>query len=439
MKRIEELTGSDIHGWNLLEIIGRGADGVVYRAKRGEQLAAVKVFFPKSFMRTGLDEGRNRLEPQLALIGKKQHPNLVEVFEGGDVAELATLYLAMEYVNGTSLDKLVGRIPSEAIPDLVEQLSAAAKQLEDLGLVHRDIKPANVVVSDDFKCLTLLDLSIVHQLPNAEDDGRLSGLEFVATLRYSPPEFVWREEQGDANEAWRAVTFYQMGATIHDMIMGQQLFAGIDVPRARLYDCVRDVTPQIASDLVEPWLIDVTKACLLKDWRQRLQCVDWNSFKRPQALDALHQERRIRLLQARREEVRLAKAKHAVQRPSPSREQQLWQLNGALFLEVRTYLLDSSVFPRFHALESQASQTEYLTEITFEIDASKGFDSAMAVAIKVAIDPNIPEATKLTYVSKANSQVLVTATWTEMFSVETAFVLCQQAILNSVERVLTVE
>jgi serine/threonine protein kinase len=436
LKQIDQLVGLDIRGWTLVKMIGHGADGVVYHGTRAGQDAAIKVFSPKSFMKNGLEEGRERLEPQLALIGKKQHPNLVEVYEGGDCPELTTLYLAMELVPGTSLDKLIGKVPGAAIPGLLEQLASAAKCLEDMGLVHRDIKPANIVISDDFTHLTLLDLSVVHYLPTPDEDDRLSGMEFVATLRYSPPEFVWREEEGDANDAWRAVTFYQIGATLHDMVMGKPLFAGQDQPRARLYDCVRDVTPNVASGEVPSWLVETTHACLLKDWRQRLQFVAWDSFRAPAAAEAQHQERRIRLLQIRKEEIRIAKAKQAVAAPGPNREQRLWHLNGALFMEIRTYLLDTSLFPRFRAAESKLGASEYVTEITFDIDESRGFAAIVSFCIRVAIDSAIPEATKLTFEAKSKDDVLVTATWTEMFSAENAFSLCRQSILDSVEQIL---
>ena len=112
----------------------------------------------------------------------------------------------MELVPGTSLNKLVGHVPPAIIVPLARQLASAAQYLDEvLNLAHRDIKPANIVISDDLQKLTLLDLGIVHQLPVDDAQGRLSGEEFVASVRYSPPEFVWRTEEEDADGAWRAV------------------------------------------------------------------------------------------------------------------------------------------------------------------------------------------------------------------------------------------
>jgi len=104
---VEDLVGKEVQGWHLTGCIGSGADGIVYAGRKEGTEAAVKIFFPESLAKNGLASARERLELQLALIGKKHHPNLVEVFEGGEFQALGTLYLAMELVPGTSLDKLI--------------------------------------------------------------------------------------------------------------------------------------------------------------------------------------------------------------------------------------------------------------------------------------------------------------------------------------------
>jgi serine/threonine protein kinase len=171
---VEHLVGAEVQGWQLTRIIGRGADGIVYAGQKEDIEAAVKLFYPESLATNGLAGARERLELQLALIGKKHHPSLVEVYAGGEDTTLGTLFLVMELVPGTSLDKIIGHIPPAAIVPLVVQLASAARYLETIELVHRDIKPANIVISDDFKKLTLLDLGIVSQLLPDDDQGRLS-------------------------------------------------------------------------------------------------------------------------------------------------------------------------------------------------------------------------------------------------------------------------
>jgi eukaryotic-like serine/threonine-protein kinase len=422
-----------VQGWTLTRVIGSGADGVVYAASRDDVERAMKLFLPESLGKNGRAEAKERLELQLSLVDGATHPNLVQVFGGGEDDQLGTLYLLMELVPGTSLDKLVDKVPYEAIPGLLRQLADAAKFLESLDLYHRDIKPANIVVSDDFQKLTLLDLGIVYHLPAEDENGRLSGMEFVATLRYSPPEFVWRTEEGTADGAWQAITFYQIGATLHDLIMRKPIFSGMDQPRARLYDCVRDLTPQIRSDYVPKWLVNLAQACLLKDWRQRLNLVNWSSFEGPSAgTDTAQQELAIRLRQMRKEEMRAA-AKRAAQVSNPTREQELWQLNSALFVSIRTYLINSAIFPRFRSIEEPVSEREYVSRFNFDSDEDLEFNGRLVVTIQVKISPPVELATTLSFEASFDGEPLTSSAWTEMFTAETAFSTCQKALLDAVE------
>lgn len=439
MTDVSQLAGTAVDGWALEHVLGKGADGIVYAARHGEgRRAAIKLYFPESLRKNGVAEAKERLELQLGLVGMKHHPHLVEVYGGGFCLEHDTLYLAMELVPGTSLDKLVGKVPQQRVPALLSQLASAARFLEErLELFHRDIKPANIVVSDDFSTLTLLDLGVVYRLPD-DEGGRLSGPEFVATLRYSPHEFVWRTEEGSEDGAWRAITFYQLGATLHDMLAGKLLFDGEDQPRARLYDCVRDKTPDVPSEGIEPWLTQLAQACLLKDWRLRLQFVTWESFEEPSgATGVAARERSIRLKQARKEEARLASAKNLSAVASNSREQDLWQLNSGLFGELRTYLLDSAIFPKFRAIETVISEHEYHSRFEFEVDINKDFPSPWAVSVCVTVSPVVRAATELRFAAKCGEKTVVEAAWTEMFTVESAFSNCQQALLDTLDELLS--
>jgi eukaryotic-like serine/threonine-protein kinase len=433
---LENLVGIEVQGWLLKKKLGGGADGIVYIGEKDGVRAAVKLFFPELVAKNEAP-ARERLELQLGLIGKKHHQNLVEIYAGGEDSNLGTLYLVMELVAGTSLDKLLGQIPAVAIGPLADQLASAARCLETMELVHRDIKPANIVISDDFQMLTLLDLGIAHQLPAEDDLGRLSGAEFVATLRYSPPEFVWRTEEGDDDDAWRAVTFYQIGATLHDVIMGKPLFSEHDTPRACLYDSVRDRTPIIESSEVEGWLVQTVQACLLKDWRQRLQLVSWESFSKPVSVaDVPQLERKIRLRQIRNDEIRRAQAKQVLKPPSPTREERLWALSTALNHEIRTYLINASIFPKCRIVEEQISQREYATHLYFDTDASRDFPPEVVFKVNLAVDGTLEEASKLSFSAIVHTETIEAATWTEMFTVETAFAACQQSFLGAVESMI---
>lgn len=432
----ENLKDTSINGWVLEEPIGKGADGIVYKCQNGIAKAAIKIFFREALEINGVDAAKERLDLQLMLVGKKIHPNLVEIFEGGEVPDLNTLYLVMEFVSGESLDKLIGKIPPELVPSLVEQLASAAECLEDMDIIHRDIKPANIVISDDFKKLTLLDLGIIHQLNDDEEKSRLSGDEFISTPRYCPPEFIWRKEKA-SKEAWRSVTFYQIGATIHDMIMGVPIFSGYDKPRRALYDAIENKTPEISSETADKRLIQTAHACLIKDWYERLTWLSWDSFKETLSESKIHlRERSIRLRQIRAEEIRKSSEKEAKNMSQPSRSHQLWQLKDALGIEIRRYLHNSEIFPKCNIEENTISQREYEVCLMFLEDISKGFKEGINLLIRLSIDPNLEIATKIVFHATSATNDFYNASWTEMYDVQSAFDRCQLVLMEIIEQVV---
>ncbi len=100
----------------------------------------------------------------------------------------------------------------------------------------------------------------------------------MGTLKYSPPEFLLREEQ-DTEAGWRAITFYQLGGVLHDLIMRRALFSDFEEPYARLVNAVQHEIPKIESKSVPPALVELARYCLLKPVKTRLQLVSWEHFE----------------------------------------------------------------------------------------------------------------------------------------------------------------
>ncbi|WP_223435327.1 MULTISPECIES: serine/threonine protein kinase [unclassified Pseudomonas] len=438
---VRKLIGTVVQGWQLLEVLGAGADGIVYLGEKGSTKVAIKLFFPEVLEKYGVAGAEERLVLQLELIGGKHHPNLVEIFAGGMDAELKTLYLVMEYVSGQSLDKVVKILPPETIPLLLGQLAEGARFLESKGLYHRDIKPANIVVNEGFTKLTLLDLGIIYKAPEEQGGGRVSGDEFVATVRYSPPEFVWRDEVSSSNEAWRAITFYQIGATLHDMIMGKPLFSGMDSPRACLYDAVRDSSPEISSDECASWIVQLAKSCLIKDWRERGRIVSWDSFKAPDPIDddLLQSRQAIRVRQIRNDElVSLKEGRHIV--PLNSRlKRDIWDLQNKLFREIRQFLLGEQIFPKFSTSQVSISEMEYLLGFCFEVDTRLMFVDVIDVKVRLAPSNESELCFDLSIQATACGHQIYDAIWTENFTVESASRLALIALLQIADHVVPKE
>jgi serine/threonine protein kinase len=150
-----------------------------------------------------------------------------------------------------------------------------------LGLVHRDIKPANVMVSEDFSSVKLMDLGVMRPIDaaasNVTDE---TARPFIGTLRYRSPEFLMREEE-NSPEGWRAITFYQLGGVLHDMIMRRELFSEFSEPFARLVKAVQEQIPTIDAPDVHTDLFLLARNCLVKDPTTRLKCVQWAHFQPP--------------------------------------------------------------------------------------------------------------------------------------------------------------
>ncbi len=344
----------------------------------------------------------------------------------------------MELVPGETLDKVITKVPRSHIPKLIKQLAEAAEHLhvkEDL--VHRDIKPSNIMVSSDFELLTLLDLGIAL---SHDAEKRVSGEEFVASLRYSPHEFVWRTEDTSDESAWRAVTFYQIGATLHDLIMQKPIFSGFDKPRAVLYDSVRLRPPQVESKDCPEWLIELAKCCLVKDWRERVNHVKWADFSGSgdtnNALDL--QRQRIRIRQIRADEARMMREEvEKKKQPRNSREVELWNLHNKLFMETRRYLMSAQIFPKFSATDSATSECEYVHEFDFERDERFMFDQKVKARISLSADSQFERATNIAIkVSKADGTVLLEGSWMESFTIETAAALVQRAMQQAADLIV---
>lgn len=282
---IDRLKGTEIGGWTLERSLGKGASAVVFKGHKGNQDAAIKVYKPDMVRKYGENNEIDRITRQTKLIGTK-HPHLISIFDGGQDSNQGDLYLVMEFLEGKSLDRWRKDVPVDRIGPLIAQIASAAEYLEKKhGLAHRDIKPANVVVDEHYRKATLLDLGVVGPLGDSvpKSGGKITGKEFLGTVLYSPPEFFLGEEEG-TKCGYRAITFYQLGAVLHDLLTGKPMFSDAERSTdANWYKKLENENPDLSCAKlrpgVDPSLVDLAKKCLEKDWHKRLKAVKWNSFR----------------------------------------------------------------------------------------------------------------------------------------------------------------
>ena len=347
----KDLRDRSVGGWKIGEYLGNGASGVVLAATKDQTHAALKIIDPNLVDREGPDKQYVRVMRENSLRGHT-HPHLVQIFEGGECPATGYLYVVMERLEPRTLADVLNELPRAHIGPLIAQLADAARFLEERGIVHRDIKPKNIYISSDLSTIKLLDLGVIY--PRQETASPSAGThdQFLGTARYSPPEFLYRVEE-DSMEGWRAVTFYQLGATLYDLLMREPIFDDFSEPPARLYEAITNHIPIVdPPDAVEAWLVDLTRRCLVKNWQQRNQFVCWSDFEGPRDPVVSANDIRTRLM----DRIGRESSQISLQPPTAAPNRQvLKDLSRTMTAAVREVCHRGAVFPPTEIRESTTS------------------------------------------------------------------------------------
>jgi WD40 repeat protein len=221
-----------IAGFEILEEVGRGGMGVVFKAR---QLDRDRIVALKIILKERLDHpdavARFRREAQAA--ARLAHPNIVSVFESDQDGDLH--YLAMEYVPGVTLQRLVeknGPLPVAQACDFVRQTALGLQHAVEQSLVHRDIKPANIMaVVPPGKPLPARPLIKVLDMGVARLYRPRLGEESLTTLTrdgavLGTPDFVAPEQLEDPHGADIRADLYSLGCTFYFLLSGRVPFPG---------------------------------------------------------------------------------------------------------------------------------------------------------------------------------------------------------------------
>ncbi|MCP4891700.1 MAG: serine/threonine protein kinase, partial [Planctomycetaceae bacterium] len=171
----------------IIELIGAGGMGAVYKARQSglDRFVALKIL-PEEF-------GNNvkfalRFTREARTLAKLSHPNIVSVFEFGNVED--TYYFLMEFVDGSTLRDLVkaGQLSPEHALSIVPHLCDALQYAHDQRVVHRDIKPENILISSQ-GAVKIADFGLSRIMGNETQQPMLTGThQIMGTPRYMAPE-----------------------------------------------------------------------------------------------------------------------------------------------------------------------------------------------------------------------------------------------------------
>ena len=213
---------AQIGRYKLLEELGRGAMGVVYRAR---DPSLDRIVALKTIMLSDEADGRKDYQKRFALearaAGKLTHPNIVTTFDFGEEGELA--YIAMELLEGVDLRERLkqGPLPTAEAVDIAVQVADGLGFAHERGIVHRDIKPGNIMLLErgDVK---IMDFGIARM--RSEDSKTSTGM-VLGTPRFMSPEQIAGMPVDHRSD------IFSLGVVLYEMLTGAMLFAGEDTPQ----------------------------------------------------------------------------------------------------------------------------------------------------------------------------------------------------------------
>lgn len=270
-KKLEALiAGRAIAGYTIEQLINNGKSAAVFKACKDGKFYAFKIFDNDLIERFGHEIQQKRIDQEIDLKGHVIN-NLVKIFNGGKtkIDDEDHYYLVMEYIEGKNLKEYIQEktYTDGFIIKVLETLIRVTEELINIKIAHRDIKPENIMVNEDDEII-LMDLGVLKYI-GAASFSDVDEKQFLGTLRYAAPEFLTRTEE-DSENGWRAVNLYQIGATLHDLIMKKEIYFD-KTPYTNLVIAIKEDIPPISNAKVKYDLIQLTRNLLIKDLEKRLE------------------------------------------------------------------------------------------------------------------------------------------------------------------------
>src|SRR5438445_1192109 len=259
--RIAKVLG-ELGDYELLEEIGRGGQGVVYRARQKSlnRIVALKVI-GLAHWATEAHVKRFRLEAEAA--ASLNHPCIVPIYEVGE--RDGACYFSMGLVEGGQLDAVAKRepIPIRRAAELIAKLARTVSYAHEHGILHRDIKPGNILLDAKGEP-HLTDFGLARLVETESTVTRT--MEVLGTPSYMAPE----QAVGNNAGVTRATDIYGLGAVLYQLLTGHPPFAGgTTFETVRLVLDTEPRQPRLLNPKIDRDLSTICLKCLEKDPKRR--------------------------------------------------------------------------------------------------------------------------------------------------------------------------
>jgi serine/threonine protein kinase len=251
------MIGKTIFHYRIIEKLGEGGMGVVYRAEDTSLRRTVALKFLPPHL-TGDPQARERFIHEAQAAAALNHPGICTVHEIGEAD--GGVYIAMECIEGQSLREELrsGSLDPDRILSLAIQVAEALQEAHDRGIVHRDIKPSNIMVTPSGRVkITDFGLAKVSGSTAVTQPGTVFG-----TVAYMSPEQAGGKPVDHRTDLW------SLGVAIYEMIEGRRPFDG-DNPQVVIHAILHSTPPPLTS--APPQLELVVSKALARDAEDRYQ------------------------------------------------------------------------------------------------------------------------------------------------------------------------
>ena len=216
-ERLAEMLG-ELGDYELLEEVGRGGQGVVFRARQKSlnRTVALKVI---SLGQWASEAHLKRFRREAEAAASLDHPGIVPIYEVGE--RDGSCYFSMKFVEGGQLDEVVRRKPTSVrqAAELIAKVARTVHYAHEHGILHRDIKPGNILLDKNGEP-HLTDFGLARLLDTQSSVTRT--IDVLGTPSYMAPE----QAAGETTKLSKATDVYGLGAVLYQLLTGQPPFAG---------------------------------------------------------------------------------------------------------------------------------------------------------------------------------------------------------------------